>query len=289
MAHDKNTPGPPATTWALLLAQWMEFARASVALPRDAEGDRWRATTPAVITLQAVTMALGEVDILPDARERAAGASKAGLLIRRTIRTLHELWKDQPLHPELVRLIDDATAALARIHNSGLEWRIRVNSARFDHPADLVVELAELGFAGDLYLPTPGVPMFAGAPAAFARDGPGGEPTKEIAAAIGRFLGIKSSKGAGAGGTGGRAAGGEVSQPVRVTEMQQVYRQLDFSLGRPVRDVVVPISETPPAGQPLLVPVILAGELQPVTLPPRNTIHIEPVPVVARTDAHTGA
>jgi hypothetical protein len=32
---------PDALTWAGLLGQWLDFARASVALPDDAEGRRW--------------------------------------------------------------------------------------------------------------------------------------------------------------------------------------------------------------------------------------------------------
>ena len=37
---------PSDLTWTALLARWIEFAKASVALPDDAEGDRWRSSVP---------------------------------------------------------------------------------------------------------------------------------------------------------------------------------------------------------------------------------------------------
>lgn len=48
-------------TWAALLFYWMDSAKASVAQPNDAEGQRWKDSIAAIITLQAVTFALSTV------------------------------------------------------------------------------------------------------------------------------------------------------------------------------------------------------------------------------------
>ena len=57
----ESAASPNVISWASLLAHWTQVAQASLALPRDAEGDRWRAAVPSIIVLQAVTHALAEV------------------------------------------------------------------------------------------------------------------------------------------------------------------------------------------------------------------------------------
>jgi len=60
---------------------------------------------------------------------------------------------------------------------------------------------------------------------------------------------------------------------------RQVYRQFDFARGGPVRDLVAPLNADLPPGQPLLVPIVQAGELCAVPLPPRGHLAIDPLPV----------
>src|SRR5262245_40321112 len=48
-------------TWPALLGHWTAFAQNSLALPKTADGDRWRAAVPAIIGLQALTHALGDL------------------------------------------------------------------------------------------------------------------------------------------------------------------------------------------------------------------------------------
>jgi hypothetical protein len=104
---------PHVLTWTALLGKWVEFARASVALPRDAEGDAWRGSVAAIINLQAVTFALGEVAELA-ADERALALDKAAILIDRSTADLKARWVMQGL-PEMVEeLIADASGALAK-------------------------------------------------------------------------------------------------------------------------------------------------------------------------------
>ena len=137
------------------------------------------------------------------------------------------------------------------------------------HPAGLVdLLVAGLGFAGDVYLPSPGVLVSAPAPVGFARLSPGaggGVPDVEVTEAIGEFLAS-----AAVAEQGRSEAAAMVPVASAAPWFRQVYRQFDFAKGGPVRDLVVPEDHTLPAGQPLLVPVLLGGEPQPVSLPPRS-------------------
>ncbi len=103
---------PHALTWTALLGKWVEFAQASLALPRDAEGDAWRASVPAIINLQAVTFALSEVGELPE-DERALAMDKAEILVDRSARELGAIWRNSALPAMLIELIGDAQTALA--------------------------------------------------------------------------------------------------------------------------------------------------------------------------------
>src|SRR5688500_18821296 len=109
---------PADLTWPALLAHWTAFAQASLALPKTAEGDRWRAAVPSIVGLQAVTFALADLDRLrageeDSGGERALAVDRADMLIRRHGEQLHDLWAGEPLHTELARMIEDARAALA--------------------------------------------------------------------------------------------------------------------------------------------------------------------------------
>jgi hypothetical protein len=101
-------------TWAMLLARWTQFAQASVALPRTAEGSRWRAAVGPIVGLQAVVFALGELEGLP-ADERALGRDRAGVLIRQYAGALEGLWSSEPMPGEVAALIADAREAARRV------------------------------------------------------------------------------------------------------------------------------------------------------------------------------
>ncbi|HYE02951.1 MAG TPA: hypothetical protein VD963_06925 [Phycisphaerales bacterium] len=264
-----DAPGQAALTWAALLAHWTDFARASLALPAGAEGDRWRAAAAPIIGLQAVTFALGDLDRLAGADhagagERAVALDRAEVLVRRHGRELEALWAGSEM-PALVReLADDARAALEAARHAGVEWRVTAERLVTDHPGELLGVLGDAGFVGDLWLPVPGAALFAGAPAAFARGPAGGDPGVTAKRAVKEFL-------------------VEVSRPLPVPGPRQVYRQFDFAKGRAVRDLVAPLAEHAgtevPAGQPQLVRVLERGAPRPVTLPIRGMADIGPVPV----------
>lgn len=98
-------------TWTALLARWMAFAKVSLALPDDAEGKRWKDSVVSIITLQAITCALGDIDGLP-ADEQALGLDRAEILIRTHREQLLTLWRGSDIPPNLADLLIDSHEAL---------------------------------------------------------------------------------------------------------------------------------------------------------------------------------
>lgn len=109
---------PEALTWTGLLAQWLNFAQAAVAIPKEADGDRWRASVPSIINLQAITFALADLGRLaPD--ERALALDKARLLIDEHAARLGAVWDGRLLSPALGEMIGDVEAAHAAAKTGG--------------------------------------------------------------------------------------------------------------------------------------------------------------------------
>jgi hypothetical protein len=135
-----------------------------------------------------------------------------------------------------------------------------------------VAQLVEAGFGGDVFVPSPGVRLFAGAPIAFAREAEGGGPGEHVCDLMDELLeaGIEAPP---------TRAGPKAVQRVVQRGLRQVYRQFDFAKGGPVRDLVVG-EDALPAGQPLVVPAMLRGVPQPVSLPIRGASEQAELPVV---------
>ncbi len=254
-------------TWATLLAHWTGIAQRSLALPRTPEGDRLREAIPHLIGLEAISHALAHCDALAS-DERALGLDRAELGFRDHAGALHHLYDAAdgvtPLPEPLLHAIADARHALAGARAAGLGWVIATDSLVVEHPAELVASLLAAGFAGDLMLPTPGIPLFRTCPCAFLRNHDGSAIDDQLAALVGLFLGQKQ-----------RLVRGPITlRPV------QVYRQFDFARGGPARDLVTPWTAPDVPGQALLLAAITAGEARPVPLPPRQSGPMRPIPVV---------
>lgn len=271
-ASDDHQTAP--LSWAALLAQCTELAQAAVALPPGdpVETTRWQQAVPAIIELHALTHALTEIDRIADV-DRPGTLDRAELLCRSAASALHRLWQGDPLPSSVAELIDDARVAFEAAANAGVEWVVRGDRLIAGHPGELRALLEREGFAGELFVPTPGVPIFRGAPAAFARAPGGAPPSEAVLRHIGQFLGQF-----------GKPADRLVGEPERIALPRQVYRQFDFAKGGPVRDIVVPMNEPLPPGQPLLVLAVEAGASQPVPLPPTRPIQVPPLPVVIGVD-----
>lgn len=247
-------------TWAALLGHWAEFAKSALALPDDAQGRQWRDAVVWIISLQAVTFALGDLDRI-ERDERALGLDRAEILIRECAAKLHEIWRGEPLPERLGELIGDARLTFKNVSQSGVEWLLVGETATVGHPAELAGALVAMGFVGDLYLPVPGQTLFTGSPIAFMSGVDGQPPQTDVVLLVSTWLDVDAD-------------------PEFAPEPRQVYRQFDFAAGGPVRDLVVDLGGEVFAGQPLLMLAINQGEIQAVPLPPRSMREQSPVPVV---------
>ena len=247
-------------TWAALLAHWTGVAQAAKALPDEGDSGRLKRSLPEIIGLQAVAFAMADLDRVLS-HERATAIDKASVLVRRHASAINDIWRGEPLPPAVEEVIEDARLALRLSELAGLEWVVADEVLIAEHPAGLVAGLLAAGFRGDLYLPTPGIELFEGCPAGFVRLLGGALPDEDFAEAVSEFLGEG------------------VSGPERRAGLRQAYRQFDFSKGGPVRDVVAMSEDSLLSGQPLLVPAVLGGEVQRVTLPPRGPGLAVPLPV----------
>jgi hypothetical protein len=238
-------PNARAISWSMLLAKWTRLAQEAVALPDVGEPGRVKRALPAIIGVNAVACALREIDELPDG-ERRAGIDKGEVLLKSYAAQIHEVWKGEAVHPSVQEMLDDARRELARAKDAGVEWVVASVPLIAEHPAELVAALLAGGFAGDLYLPNPGVPLFVSCPCGFLRS-KGGE-SGEAMTLIDAFLGK-----------------GATTRRDR-SRFRQAYRQFDFAKGGPVRDLVVVHDDELVPGQPLLVPAVLGGEAMGVSL-----------------------
>lgn len=254
-------------SWAALLGHWTEFAQASLALPTEGEGGRWRAAVPHVIALQAVTHALGELSRV-DPQDRPSALDRATLSNREHATGLHKIWEGVPLPESVAELIADARTALDAAASLGVQWVLEGDeSCIFAHPGTMAQELvAHVEPDLELFLPASGVPMRPGAVVGTIRRTGAGPVDEELMDVVESWL----------------ASQADELRRVDDRPVAQVYRQFDFGAGGPVRDVIVPASGEPLAGQPLLVPVLTGGRVCPVSLPPRGLVEVGDLPVEDR-------
>lgn len=224
-----------AGTWAALLARWTAFARASVALPRDGDGERWRRSVAPSIGLQAVSCALNEVAGLAFS-ERAVGVDRAGVLIRRHAAELHEAWSGVALPTALMELIDDARRSHEAASWLGVEWVVSAPRLVMPSVAEWVRGWVESGCSGDVLAARAGTVLYQDEPAVFARG--------LACDAAERGLPIDG-----------------LERCARPAAPRQVYREVDALTGEVTGDLVAPLLTSLPAGRPLLATVAEAGAM----------------------------
>lgn len=225
---------PDAVSWAALLAQCTDYARATAALGDAPEDARWREATPSVVALHAVGFALRQMDRLEE-DERPLARDRASVLVREHVARLDELWRGVPMPESLLDLQDGVRTALERAVFFGAVELIWTGPGSFTVPeelAELVPAIADgrEPALGTLLVMQPGTIAMPGEPVAWWV----GRPWP---VADGPF---------------------DALEPVDTNVPRQVYRQLDES-GRIVRDVIAPIWCEPVPGMPLLVPLLDDG------------------------------
>jgi len=229
-----------AMTWTALLNKWVEFAQASLALPDDAEGRRWRESVAPIITLQAVRFALDELDRLPR-DERSVGLDKAEVLIEQAVAELSETWRGEVLPDMIEEIEEDAIRALEQAEWIGLReltWR---GSKPLVIPVFEIDELlAEIACTDRsiLLIAQPGTYIMPGEPFAAWCDV---EDEDRIERAMLQ-----------------RFPESELSSPA---VPRQIYQFIDDD-GRILGDVIAPLHETfDENALPLLVPLLDGGEV----------------------------
>ena len=221
-------------SWATLLAQWTDFARSAVALPDTPVGARWKAVIADIIGLQAHVHALAELRAIA-ADERALALDRAAIAIREHIGAIHTAWQAEPMPETLIELIDDARLALLIAGEMGVAWIADADIPAMPVLDEVCASIASVadshGLEPSLWIARPGTPVFAGTPIA---------QLISVHADDARLL------------TPITSALAVIASAVASCRHVQVYREVDMAAGRPVRDLIVPMDETLPAGQPML-------------------------------------
>jgi len=231
-----------------MLAKWTEFAQASLALPPDHDGPRWKACVAPVISMQAMCAALAELDQLPRSH-RPVAIDAAETLLREQLAIVHEAWTGELIPDSILELIEESRQALFDARHLGVEWRVIDDQIEAPDLAPIAAMLLEAGFTGDLHAARAGTTRFRGAPVAFFRPPMDANPPT----GCGAF---------------------EVVGP------RQCYRQVGDTTGAPVRDVVAgPQAELQP-GMPLLTPLIVDGAAAPLIRASEPIPPDEPLPVI---------
>lgn len=213
---------PQALSWTALLGRWIDYARASLAIPDDHEGARWKRSVEAVITMQAVTFALHEITEL-DEPDRALAIDRAQVLLDDAQTRLDAIWRGVQQSDALREIIDGAHAAL---HDAQLVvggWELTWSGAE-----PMIMPFIEMpDSAQTLLVMMPGSIVMPHEPVVWGRQC---EPP-DVAGCE-----LRSSDGP-----------------------RQVYRRLDDN-GAITGDLVAPLADDLPPGMPLLVPWFADGQ-----------------------------
>ena len=152
-----------AVTWVGLMAQWMEYARASMGWPRDLEGDRHRASVEHVITLQATIMAVEHLHQV-DQMERILALDRAQVGVQSAVEVLQDQWNDQ-VPANIHSIVVKAMEAIDRTR-SGL-----VMTMVWNEPFPLEMPLLQVDCSSDprssLSMVPPGTVLGPGTPIAW--------------------------------------------------------------------------------------------------------------------------
>lgn len=223
---------PEAVGWTMLLAQGVELAKASVALPGGDEGDRWRSSVTPLVEAHAVRYAISQLTRLPF-EERPLARDLASVSLRRAAASLDSIWRGEPMPEAILEIVEDADGDLARSVYAGLRMlRLRSDASPCwlaDDPGLASLARNESGRSTAAAM-APGTLVLPGSPIAWWATRP--DPEFGEAMEMGETL--------------------DADRPV------QVYREIDEA-GRLGGDLVADLEELPP-GMPLLVPLWLDGE-----------------------------
>lgn len=212
-----------ADAWTALLAHATQLAQAARAWPEDGAGGRMRASVAPLVQLQAVTIAMDRLEEIARGR-RAYARDQADLLVGRACETLRRTWHGEPMPESFLEAMSQARRAISDALYAGLR------GLRWPGPGAMVVP----DWCGGAQ--APGGTLALMEPGTIALEG-------EI---VGWWSDREDLD----------CPGCEclpLSAPV------QIYRRFGPD-GRFEGSATVPLHEELPAGMPMLVPLLLAGE-----------------------------
>jgi hypothetical protein len=227
-------------TYEALLVHSVSVASAARALPENDQGDRLRGSLPAMLAIQAVTLALANLHRLPE-DQYAVGQDLAEVELRTRARELNELWRTHAMPDEMLDLMRLCHEAIARTRNAGAEWVVSgIDRSRAMSPRRVAESvLGNLGFlrseGGTCDAVDDASVLAVGQPAAFVRRRVGGVPRDAVLVELGVAF----------------VRAGLEGRWVPVSPMRQVYMR---DAGDPTQNLVASMDELH-AGRPLLVPV----------------------------------
>jgi hypothetical protein len=216
-------------TWSALLGHWVALVKAGEGLvqaaPDDPEAARWRASIPEVVTLQAITFALGDLAGLPEA-DRPLARDRADLGVTAAAATLDEIWHGVEMPESMLEIAGDARRAVDQAVYAGLRWIVLGGSSRMRMPV-IDWDADPDADRGTLAVMLPGTIVLPGEPVAWWTER--SRPPALIE---------------------------ELWEDVEGPPVQ-VYRELSED-GRVLGDLVASLDDLP-AGLPLLAPIVLDG------------------------------
>lgn len=110
--------GEAGVAWAGLLANATQLVTAASVVPPEHDGVAWRASMPAIIGLQSVTMALGWMVEKQDslgAADLRVGLDRARVLTRQFEREIEAAWRGRTLPAAIGELVSDGVVAASEV------------------------------------------------------------------------------------------------------------------------------------------------------------------------------
>ena len=248
-AQSTDRLSPEALGWAALLAQWMTFAKAN-ATPIDS-GDvdeRLARSVTSVITLQAVTHALGDL-ARTHVDERAFARDRSEVLVREHAGKLDDIWRGEMMPEALLEVEAAARVALTRAPYADARMLVWTGGAEEGAPGEMWVmpetpdpgpSSSHVDQRGTLLVMQPGTVAMPGEVVAWWS-----ERTLDDGHEFDAWLAQV------------RTADGIEERTADVPP--QIYRQINDD-GQITGDVVTPVWHEPSPGLPLLVPILALGE-----------------------------
>jgi len=244
----QTTEQDPPVAWDVLLAKWVEFAKA--ASINAAAGDpAARATAdaiPHIITLQGHIFALAEAHRLT-APERRIAAARARHAISKAASSLRTIHHTSPMPDGLLDLLTDARHAIDATDALTLHLRVAQDDFHAPDPWPIAQDLKARGFSGKILAAPTGLRLLNGAPCITLCPDPHPIQPPTIPGLV----------------------------PDRtVAPPEQIYR-LTQTQNAPAHDLIAPMLTELPAGTPLLRTILDDGNLTPKPNPQAIAAEIE--------------